>query len=361
VSHAFASTDGSRLATTSGPHVAYDDILMRCRVSRGSALRFALSKLCDHTALFAADDAALFDDLFLLFGGAPPSDRRPEAAADFAATIRTDTGTPFGLLTLTTTTAVPDDGREFEFAVAGNGPFRRWMEGEWLAIAFRDEAEPLFLMRGGEALFRLAGDWKKAVSIFLFCRYLRIHEQYLFFHASSVAINGRGVMFIGDKGAGKSTTSLALTARGHDFLGDEVAAYAPSTGMLVPFRRPVGIKPGPRAAAVERGLAQAGRVVAGPGFVRVDVDQLMPVGAPVARPLDAIVFLRPFEAAPRLVAVDGGREHIAQLQPIVSGFLSASYRQRVFELVRMLGAARMYDLHPGQPDDTAAFLEEAFS
>jgi hypothetical protein len=199
------------------------------------------------------------------------------------------------------------------------------------------------------------------VSIFLFCRYLRLHGDYIFFHASSVTIGDRGVMFIGDKGAGKSTTSLALASRGHGFLGDEIAAYAPSTGMLMPFRRPVGIKPGPRAAAVESGLRTAERVVEAPGFVRVDIDDLMTIGPAAPRPLDAIVFLRPFEAQPRLVPIRSGRADMARLQPIVSGFLSASYRQRVFELVRMLGGVRTYELHPGQPDETAAFLEEAFS
>ena len=65
-------------------------------------------------------------------------------------------------------------------------------------------------------------------------------------------------MLVGPKGAGKSTLALALAARGHALLGDEHACYLPATGELLPFRRPVGIKPGPRAAAVESALLAPG-------------------------------------------------------------------------------------------------------
>ncbi|MEO8033324.1 MAG: hypothetical protein ABI837_02755 [Acidobacteriota bacterium] len=337
-----------------------DDALERCRDSRGGALFYVRSSVCEQSAGFAADQREIFDDLFLLFGGTMASNVPPAGGADLSAVITTRTGTPYGLLTVSSAGGLPDDGREFEFALGETGTFERHQAGPWIVISFRGDTRPLFMMRGSDCLFSLDGEWQKAVCIFLFCRYLRMHERYLFFHSSSAGINGHGLMFIGDKGAGKSTTSLALASRGHHFLGDELAAYVPETGMLMPFRRPVGIKPGPRVEAVERGLRGAERVVAGPGFVRVDIENLMAVRAPVPQPLHAVIFLRPFEAEPRLVPITAGREEMARLQPIASGFLSASYRQRVFELVRMLAGARVFEFHPGRPDDTAAFLEEAF-
>lgn len=46
----------------------------------------------------------------------------------------------------------------------------------------------------------------------------------LVLHASAVAIGGRGIVFLGDKRAGKSTTAAALVAAGHRLLTDDVLA-----------------------------------------------------------------------------------------------------------------------------------------
>jgi hypothetical protein len=43
-------------------------------------------------------------------------------------------------------------------------------------------------------------------------------------HASAVAIDGQVVAFIGEKGAGKSTTVAALQQRGHELLADDILA-----------------------------------------------------------------------------------------------------------------------------------------
>ena len=43
-------------------------------------------------------------------------------------------------------------------------------------------------------------------------------------HASAVAIDGRAILFLGESGAGKSTTAAAFYSRGHSVLGDDVGA-----------------------------------------------------------------------------------------------------------------------------------------
>lgn len=56
-------------------------------------------------------------------------------------------------------------------------------------------------------------------SIFIF---LWLQRGALCLHASSVNINGRAVVFTGDGGSGKSTTSAALACQGHDKLADDM-------------------------------------------------------------------------------------------------------------------------------------------
>jgi hypothetical protein len=53
--------------------------------------------------------------------------------------------------------------------------------------------------------------------------YLLRQRGWLPLHASSVACNGQGVLFLGASGAGKSTTAAAFYARGHTVLTDDVA------------------------------------------------------------------------------------------------------------------------------------------
>ena len=154
---------------------------------------------------------------------------------------------------------------------------------------------------------------------------------------------------------------MALAARGHNFLSDEVGAYVPATGELLPFRRPVGIKPGPRATAVQRGLpSTANEQIEREGFYRVNVDTIFANEPAKAVPLRRIVFLRGFAGHPSLERIKPGREEIVELQPLMSSFLNASHSRRIFELTRLLGTAKVYQLHPGDPDETAIYLEEAF-
>jgi hypothetical protein len=169
-------------------------------------------------------------------------------------------------------------------------------------------------------------------------------------------------MFVGPKSAGKSTTALALAARGHNFLSDEIAAYLPGTGELIAFRRAVGIKPGPRASAVERGLTADCRTrIIRDGFARLNIESIFAVGPPQNVPLRRIVFLRGFAARPSLERISPGRAEVAGLQPLLSSFLDTSHSRRVFELTRLLSKAKCYQLHPGDPDATADYLEKAFA
>ncbi len=57
-------------------------------------------------------------------------------------------------------------------------------------------------------------------------------------HASAVSVAGRAAIFLGDKGAGKSTTNGALLARGHLALTDDLVAVETAPEGSVPKVRP---------------------------------------------------------------------------------------------------------------------------
>jgi len=67
---------------------------------------------------------------------------------------------------------------------------------------------------------------------------LLLHRRgLLVLHASAIAVAGKGAIFMGDKGAGKSTTASALIRAGHELLTDDVVALDltnPGQPMIVP-------------------------------------------------------------------------------------------------------------------------------
>jgi hypothetical protein len=227
-------------------------------------------------------------------------------------------------------------------------------------VAFRGDTAPVFLLRGQDCLFRLVPDWRTTVTLLLYHRLMRARRDAIFFHASSVGIDGRGILFVGPRASGKSTTALALAARGHAFLGDNTACYLPATGEILPFRRAVGIRPGPRSEAVTQVLARAGRDPDREGWLRLDADALVETPEPPPTPLGAVVFLGRFAPKPHLVRVEPSREEVAMLQPIIGSLVNASPTRRVFEMARLLSRVEVYRLRPGDPDATATLLEEVF-
>lgn len=70
----------------------------------------------------------------------------------------------------------------------------------------------------------------------------------LVLHASVVYLNGGAVAFIGNSGAGKSSTAAALYARGHNIIADDVAAVKLGIGSATVFPGFPQIKLSPEAA-----------------------------------------------------------------------------------------------------------------
>lgn len=345
--------------------VSLDGLLASLQAAQPRAVLVTSAALAERRITAACDDRSFFPDFFAMFGGDDPVPGPHAIPSDIRADICAKVHPEFGWFRLSKGDGLPVDAHEFSFALQGDSSTFTLLpasEAGWKCLAFRGTDSPALAFRGRDGLFALSPSWRGILLWYLFWRLLRMRADAIFFHASALGIQGEGTIFVGPKGAGKSTTVLALAARGHNFLSDEIAGYLPGSGELIPFRRPVGIKSGPRAEAVSRGLTP--EVVAKldrEGFVRVDIKTLFAAHPPKVVPLRRVVFLSGFSARPSLERLTPGREEIAALQPLLSSFLNESHSRRVFELARLLSTAKAYRLRPGDPDTTARHVEEAFA
>ena len=339
-----------------------DRVVLEWERTPPATRRQAFFRLAEVQLELDSDDAALIDELSSVMGRPRHDAAERPVHARFEARARALGGPRgFGHLKLGPPGTGVESSAELMIGLGYEDfPFER-VEGAqpWTSLAFRGERSPMFALRDEHCLFALVPGWRKAVALLLLQRLMRMRRDAIFFHAASVAVAGVGALLVGPKGAGKSTLALALATRGHGFLGDEHACYVPAAGELIPFRRPVGVKPGPRARTAQTALDRAGRDPEREGMMRVPAEDLIEDPAPGPVPLGAVVFLRPLEKEPRLARVEPGRNDLAALQPVGSSFANAASTERVFQMVRMLARSRVFHLWPGSPDDTAALLESA--
>jgi hypothetical protein len=68
--------------------------------------------------------------------------------------------------------------------------------------------------------------------------------DHLALHAAALAFGGQGVLLPGATGAGKSTLAASLVAAGFDYLTDEAAVIDVDTLEVVPFPKPLSLRPG---------------------------------------------------------------------------------------------------------------------
>jgi hypothetical protein len=341
-----------------------------------SVLSWTATHLAGQKIALAFDDDGFYTAFAAVFGATPPSTASTSEQARVVIEVRRRSIEGFGYL------RVSRDGHPvvaLDYFI-GYGrpecPFREigWSDG-WTTLAEEDD-DPLFLVKGEHCFIRLDAaasttdtslrpneswiDWWATALSLVFRAAFGLDDDAIMFHAGAVVIDGKGFIFPGPRYAGKSTLSLALAARGHQFFSDEIAWYVPSTGDLVDFRRPVGVREGTRARAVDT-LMSSGTVrgVEWLDSTRVLVDDLVPQAPPVRARLDAVVFLRAFEKTTRLVPVRPSREHLPLLMPIPLSMMNQAPARRMLQMTRLLSSVHVFDLYSGHPDEVAKVIEEA--
>lgn len=221
----------------------------------------------------------------------------------------------------------------------------------------------------GVGVLAVAGDrllvprdapWQALVGSLAMNRLFRLQRSLLFLHAATVGIHGQGVLLVGPKGAGKTTLSLALAARGHAFLGDEIAGIRTASLEVVPVRRSLAVRDGPRAgavgAALDREAAPYEPFPDGTQRRRAYANRLFPGTAATALPLRRVIFLRGFAPEPRLELVPPGREHLAMLTPLGATLWGMPVFSRTRDLLKIITEVPCALLEPGPPEATAELL-----
>ncbi len=200
--------------------------------------------------------------------------------------------------------------------------------------------------------------WEPFVAHYTFHRALRLQPDLMVFHAASVAVDGRGVMLVGPKGAGKTTLSVTLASLGHGFFGDEFAALRRSSLQMLPFRRALSIRRGPAPAVVQEAIG-SGRYEPqvypdGTPRYRIPPSELVGSSGQEPVPLAAIYFLRSFVQHPQVENFAPGLEHVRLLTPLGSTVAEAAPSQTIRDFLRLLRHARCYFIDPGgSPENTA--------
>ena len=215
---------------------------------------------------------------------------------------------------------------------------------------------------GDRLLVHRSTPWQALGGSLAMSRLFRLQRNLLFLHAGSVGIGGQGVLLMGPKGAGKTTLSLALAARGHAFLGDEIAGVRLDSLELVPVRRSLAVRDGPRAAAVgaalDREEAPYEPFPDGTSRRRAFAGQLF--GEPAeSLPLRRLVFLRGKGPAARLDPAPAGRELLGLLTPLGASMWGRTPMQAMRALLRLVSSVPAVMLDLGPPEATAELLAES--
>ena len=224
-------------------------------------------------------------------------------------------------------------------------------------------SEPVIAFGPSTILVTRSYPWQHMIAMYAISNAFRLHPDTLVFHAASVAVNGKGVLLFGDKGAGKTTLSLCLASRGHAFLGDEWGAVSASNGELLPIRSLSSIRQGPRAKEVDEYLqkypCRTSTLADGTTRVRVGVGAMFPEASARVVPLTHAFFLRRFSARPKVERFAREGAELLRVSPLLATVCGQPSGRLAIELLRTLGKARLWNLDAGgSPEETADLIEE---
>ncbi len=172
-----------------------------------------------------------------------------------------------------------------------------WVSAEGAIDVVRDGERLAHVQRPADAVQWLVWDINRAAA--------NAGRDHLLFHAAGLQEGDAGVLVPGASGAGKSTLAAGLVRAGFAYLSDELMALELDRGRLLPYAKPIAVKPG--STDVLRDMRPP---VIGADNLGADEDWLLPVGDEVSRPVGG-------PCVPELVVVPRFEPgHVTQLKPL---------------------------------------------
>lgn len=225
--------------------------------------------------------------------------------------------------------------------------------GESSSVAFREEV----------AVAPIDSNWRPLIGNLALNRVLRLQKDVLVLHASAAVVHDRGVLFTGPKESGKTTLSTSLAARGHGFLGDELGAVRVGTKELLPFRRAISLREGPRSAGVETALGRETDPILeefpdGTPRRRAQPRTLFPDAPADPATLEAVFVLRSFAPRPHAERFVPAMSDAGLLAPFGSTMWGVPGALRAMRIGALMSSCACYHLDAGEPDETADLIEQ---
>jgi hypothetical protein len=235
----------------------------------------------------------------------------------------------------------------------------------WRLIGHSKTSRLVLAANNAVALIDLSSTPPHFLVDYLLSTLFSIQKELLFLHAGSIKIGRSGILLLGPSKRGKTTLSMALASRGHGFLGDDIAPVRAVTREILPFRKAISVRSGPRARNVDQILED--RVYATEireNRMRFQVHELFPEAD--TRPVVAThaFLLRALAGKP---AVEKFAPSIQNpvwkdlpLNNIVVPFWGVTTERRLMQFLvflKLLSKLQCWLLDAGTPDETADLIE----
>ncbi len=175
--------------------------------------------------------------------------------------------------------------------------------------------------------------------------------QFLQLHASSMEIDGVGVIFPGESGSGKSTLTAGLLTRGWRYLCDEFALIHADTLELHPFPRAICVKKASFSVIESLGLSLYGKrryLKGSKGWIRfVNPLDVRPDAVGRVCPIRYVVFPKYTPGANPALAEISRADAVIELHKVCFNLFGCE-RLGLDVLANMIRGARCYRLIAGE-------------
>lgn len=206
------------------------------------------------------------------------------------------------------------------------------------------------------------------VADYLVAAVLSAQGDLMVLHAAAMQIGSGGAILTGASHAGKTTTSMHLASRGHRLLGDELTVIRFRSCELLPLRRSLSLRTGPRSPALASALQHArpckGYSVDGK-FGPLRINELFSARGNDPIGLKAAFFLSGFSDRPTIEPFDltlddeSAFDYMSanDIASVSWGLKPQRRALRLLALKQLMGRVKCWKLCVGAPDETAELIE----